>query len=82
VPARRGRYDAAGRSADVSRLVVLNPQGCRLRVTGRRNAAPNEEVPMFEREKIQVVVLGGEANGYWPIMGANYGKNVCVDEWR
>jgi malate dehydrogenase (oxaloacetate-decarboxylating) len=29
-----------------------------------------------------VVVVGGETNGYWRIMGATYGGTVSVDEWR
>jgi hypothetical protein len=29
-----------------------------------------------------VVVVGGEANAYWRIMGAKYRKTVLVDEWR
>ena len=37
---------------------------------------------MFEPHEIQVVVVGGEANGYWRIMGANYRKTVSIDEWR
>ena len=28
------------------------------------------------------VVVGGETNGYWRIMGCTYGKSVSVDEWR
>jgi hypothetical protein len=28
------------------------------------------------------VVVGGESNGYWRIMGANYQKTVSVDDWR
>ncbi len=45
--------------------------------------APEDElIPMFERGSIHVVVVGGETNGYWRIMGANYGKTVSVDEWR
>ena len=33
-------------------------------------------------EDIHVVVVGGETNGYWRIMGCNYQKTVSVDEWR
>jgi hypothetical protein len=44
--------------------------------------APDEMVPMFKRDEIEVVVVGGETNGYWRIFGAAYGKTVCVDEWR
>ena len=45
-------------------------------------AAPDELIPMFRREDIHVVVVGGETNGYWRIMGANYQKTVSIDEWR
>src|SRR6185503_14918827 len=43
-------------------------------------AAPNELIPMFTRDEINVVVVGGETNGYWRIMGAGYRKSVSVDE--
>ncbi len=45
-------------------------------------AAPGEMIPMFRREDIHVVVVGGETNGYWRIMGCKYQKTVSVDEWR
>jgi hypothetical protein len=46
-------------------------------------ATPADEmVHMFQRDEIEVVVVGGETNGYWRIFGANYGKTVSVDEWR
>ncbi|HEV8440647.1 MAG TPA: UGSC family (seleno)protein [Methylomirabilota bacterium] len=45
-------------------------------------AAPDELIPMFRREDIQVVVVGGETNGYWRIMGCTYQKTVSVDDWR
>ena len=45
-------------------------------------AAPDELIPMFRREDIHVAVVGGETNGYWRIMGANYQKTVSIDEWR
>ena len=45
-------------------------------------AAPDEMIPMFRREDIHVVVVGGETNGYWRIMGAGYQKTVSVDDWR
>ena len=31
---------------------------------------------------IHVVVVGGEANGYWQMMGAHHKATVSVDEWR
>ena len=45
-------------------------------------AAPDELVRMFKPDEIHVVVVGGEANGYWRIMGCTYQKTVSVDEWR
>jgi hypothetical protein len=45
-------------------------------------AAPDEMIPMFRREDIHVVVVGGETNGYWRIMGAGYQRTASVDEWR
>jgi len=45
-------------------------------------AAPDELIPMFRRQDIHVVVVGGETNGYWRIMGCNYQKTVSVDDWR
>jgi hypothetical protein len=46
-------------------------------------ATPADEmVHMFQRDEIEVVVVGGETNGYWRIFGANYGDTVSVDEWR
>jgi hypothetical protein len=39
-------------------------------------------IPMFRREDIHAVVVGGETNGYWRIMGCNYQKTVSVDAWR
>jgi hypothetical protein len=45
-------------------------------------AAPDAEIPMFRREDIHVIVVGGETNGYWRIMGCNYQKTVSIDDWR
>jgi hypothetical protein len=45
-------------------------------------AAPDELIPMFHPDSIHAVVVGGETNGYWRIMGCNYQKTVSVDEWR
>jgi hypothetical protein len=45
-------------------------------------AAPDELIPMFRREDVHVVVVGGETNGYWRIIGCNYQKTVSVDDWR
>jgi hypothetical protein len=45
-------------------------------------AAPAELIPMFRPEDIHIVVVGGETNGYWRIMGCSYHKTVSVDDWR
>lgn len=46
-------------------------------------ATPSDEmVHMFKKEEIEVVVVGGETNGYWRIFGANYAATVSVDKWR
>lgn len=45
-------------------------------------AADEQLIPMFRKEDIHVVVVGGETNGYWRIMGSNYAKSVLVDAWR
>ena len=48
----------------------------------RLAAAPDDLIPMFTRGDINVVVVGGETNGYWRIMGARRGNAVSVDAWR
>ncbi|HEY7167516.1 MAG TPA: UGSC family (seleno)protein [Candidatus Binatia bacterium] len=45
-------------------------------------AASDEMVRMFKPDEIHVVVVGGETNGYWRIIGCNYQKTVSIDEWR
>jgi hypothetical protein len=45
-------------------------------------AGPDELIPMFTREAIRTVVVGGETNGYWRIFGASLAKTVSVDDWR
>lgn len=39
-------------------------------------------VRVFEEKDIHVVVVGGEANGYWQMMGAHHKATVSVDPWR
>src|SRR5215813_7348426 len=41
-------------------------------------AAPDEMIPMFRRDDIHVLVVGGETNGYWRIMGCTYQNTVSV----
>jgi hypothetical protein len=48
----------------------------------RLRAAPEELIPMFRREDIHTVVVGGETNGYWRIMGCAYQTTLSVDAWR
>jgi hypothetical protein len=45
-------------------------------------ADENEPINIFQETNINVVVVGGEANGYWRIMGATYRKSVSIDDWR
>jgi hypothetical protein len=45
-------------------------------------AAPDELVHKFSKRQIEVVVVGGEANGYWRIMHAGYRNTFSVDKWR
>jgi hypothetical protein len=48
----------------------------------RLKAAPDELIPMFRREDINIIVVGGETNGYWRIMGSTTKKTVSIDEWK
>ena len=45
-------------------------------------ANEDELIRIFPEKDINVVVVGGEANGYWRIMGAKYRKTISVDAWR
>jgi hypothetical protein len=45
-------------------------------------AADDELIPMFNMKDIHVIVVGGEANGYWQIMGAKNRATVSIDDWR
>lgn len=45
-------------------------------------AAPDDLIPMFKEEDINVVVVGGETNGYWQIMGARHRATISIDDWR
>jgi hypothetical protein len=44
-------------------------------------AAPDELIPIFRHDDIHVIVVGGETNGYWRIMGCNYRGSVDIDAW-
>jgi hypothetical protein len=45
-------------------------------------AAPKDLVHMFPRDSINVIVVGGETNAYWRIMGNNLVSTVSIDKWR
>ena len=45
-------------------------------------AAEDEMIPIYRLDEIHVVVVGGETNGYWRIMGCGHKKSVSIDEWR
>ena len=45
-------------------------------------AKDDEEIRLWPRNEIHVVVTGGETNGYWRIYGARRGTAVCIDDWR
>ena len=45
-------------------------------------AAPDELIPIFNENDYNVVVVGGESNGYWQMMGARYRATISIDEWR
>jgi hypothetical protein len=45
-------------------------------------AADDELISVYPIDKIHVVVVGGETNGYWRIMGCNYSKSISIDAWR
>ena len=45
-------------------------------------AAPDELIRFPGRRHINVVVVGGETNGYWRIMGAKQRATVSIDDWR
>jgi hypothetical protein len=48
----------------------------------RLKAGPDELIPMFQKQDINVIVVGGETNGYWQIMGAKNRATVSIDDWR
>ncbi len=48
----------------------------------RLKAAPGEMIPKFVKERINVVVTGGETNGYWQIMSAMRQDTRSIDDWR
>ena len=49
---------------------------------GRLAAAPGDLVHMYKPDQIEVVVVGGETNAYWRLVGARRVKTVSIDDWR
>ena len=45
-------------------------------------AKPDEMIPLWTPDQVNVVVVGGETNGYWRIAGARLAGSTCVDDWR
>lgn len=45
-------------------------------------AAPDDLIRVWPEDHIHVLVVGGETNGYWRIMGGGYARTVSVDDWR
>lgn len=48
----------------------------------RLKAEPDEMIHKFIKERINVVVTGGETNGYWQIASAARHDTLSVDAWR
>ncbi|WP_370223631.1 UGSC family (seleno)protein [Pararhodobacter marinus] len=48
----------------------------------RLKAAPDEMIHKFVKERINAIVVGGEANGYWQIASAMRHATLSIDEWR
>jgi hypothetical protein len=48
----------------------------------RLKAKPDEIVSMFEADEINVVVVGGETQGAWKILGVRHQATASVDAWR
>jgi hypothetical protein len=51
-------------------------------LASKLRAAADEMIPMWTPEQVNVVVVGGETNGYWRIAGARAAGSACVDDWR
>jgi len=55
-------------------------------------AAPDELIPMFLRDDVHVIVVGGETQPHWSLVsaitsnspggGVDTGKTVSIDDWR
>lgn len=51
-------------------------------LASKLRAKPDEMIPMWTADQVNVVVVGGETNGYWRIAGARLAGSACVDDWR
>ena len=51
-------------------------------LASKLRAAPDAMIPMWTSDQVNVVVVGGETNGYWRIAGARLAGSACVDDWR
>jgi len=45
-------------------------------------ADPEEMITIYRPDDIDVVVVGGDTNPYWRMIGSIYIKTVSIDEWR
>jgi hypothetical protein len=63
---------------DVDRRAILGQETAATTL----HAAPEETVPMFQRDDVDVVVVSGETNGYWRPMGCTCGTTASIDDWR
>ncbi len=48
----------------------------------RLKAGPDDMIRIFDRDEIQVVVVGGNANAYWRMIGGGYSGSFSADAWR
>jgi len=51
-------------------------------LASKLRASPDEMIPIWTPDQINVVVVGGETNGYWRIAGARLAGSACIDDWR
>ena len=45
-------------------------------------ADDHDLIRIWPKDKINVVIVGGETNGYWRIFGSGYSKTISIDTWR
>ncbi len=51
-------------------------------LASKLRAAPDELIPMWTADEVNIAVVGGETNGYWRIVGARLAGTACIDDWR